>query len=249
MLITSSSVYFYSLNIIRQGLMTPFLIISLYFLTQDNRRKSILYLFIGALFHITAILFLPIILLYPKYKQWNKPLSGMVIALALSIFINKYTMLFLIKFSGIPFLIRKATNYFHKPYFQSTIFEPSILIKLFIIGIILVALKRVYCLHHDEQFNHLYLAVCLFFHNPFIFQFINYSKPIIVECFNITTNSICKIHFWFSKKNTCTCYVFHSFFGLWAINLPTSKSKIQSKIKKVANYTTINECMAIPKKV
>ena len=89
MLLTSSSIYFYSLNILRQGLMTPFLIMSLYYLIHDHQRKSLIYLFIGFIFHITAILFLPVILLYPKYKQWNKPLSGILIALVLSIFINK----------------------------------------------------------------------------------------------------------------------------------------------------------------
>ena len=249
MLLTSSSIYFYSLNILRQGLMTPFLIMSLYYLIHDNQRKSITYLFIGFLFHITAILFLPVILLYPKYKQWNKPLSGMLIALALSILINKYTILFSIKLTGVPFLIRKASNYFHKPYFQSSIFEPNILIKLFIIGTILVALKRVYRLNHDEQFNHLYLAACLFF--TVILLFFNLSiipNRLLLNISILMPLIFTRSLYSFRRKTIAfvTLLIFSLFYGLLISQHPSVKYNLKSK---AANHTTVNQRIAIPNMV
>lgn len=250
MLIASSSVYFYSLNILRQGLMTPFLIMSLYYLIQDNRRKSILYLFFGLLFHMTAILFLPVILLYPKYKQWNKPLSGMVIALLLSIFINKHTMLFLINLTGIPFLILKASNYFHKPYFQSSILDPNILIKLFITSIILVALKRVYRLHHDEQFNHLYLAVCLFF--SIILLFFNLSiipNRLLLNSSILMPLIFARSIYSFRRKTIAIVmfFILSLFYGLLISQHPSVKANLTSK--KMAHHATVVERLPTPNMV
>lgn len=111
------SEFFINVNTIRNYVARAFLVLAIYFLLNRKKIKFLISLVFGSLFHVTMVLYLPLIFLDPLKKRDAKKLKniGIVIgALCVLIFLggNDFTWLYNITSKLLPSMKEKLDAYF-----------------------------------------------------------------------------------------------------------------------------------------
>lgn len=147
--ITFIGLYMYctSFNAIRQYIAISFILLSWYYISErKNLLKAICVCMVGILFHKTAIVILPIILIYPYIKNFKIYKNIFITALILSIgFVETYSYI-------LPFFKQYSLQYMTSKYSQPRAFTASIILP--IIGACVLMITNYILYKNKENFDH-----------------------------------------------------------------------------------------------
>lgn len=131
LLFVITNTYFIAMNGVRQGLAMAFLMVSIYYLIKNQEKYFYVYVMVAAMFHVSALIFLPV---YRLTRVTITPLKGWMM---IAIFAG-------IGFAGKGMLesLISLTQYAH--YIASDFNEMSFEIVLFIINIIIFSVLCFY---------------------------------------------------------------------------------------------------------
>ncbi|WP_426770571.1 EpsG family protein [Enterobacter cloacae complex sp. 363J6] len=84
----STCYLFLNMSVIRQGIAVSFLYMAVYSLFNHNKKKAVIYLLIGCLFHFSLIVMLPILIVSDRERMSNK-IIYILVGIALIVYITQ----------------------------------------------------------------------------------------------------------------------------------------------------------------
>ncbi|MGK3223438.1 EpsG family protein, partial [Enterobacter kobei] len=158
----STCYLFLNMSVIRQGIAVAFLYMAVYSLFNHNKKKAVIYLLIGCLFHFSLIVMLPILIVSDRERMSNK-IIYILVGIALIVYITQIHWLKL-SFGIVSPLFPHEIAYKINMYLDSERFGKSRDIGIGIIEKILTFIAILYVYSKTkERYNLIMLRFFIFY--------------------------------------------------------------------------------------